>query len=99
MQGRLAGLACNLPEQLHDLMLTGPCAGGTECGPVTRRDMIELFPAATVRSVLAVEPVSHVSCFCSRCCVDTRCVVLHKPIRLTKPSIIPSSSIRSLCAG
>ena len=58
LQGRLAGLTCNLPEQLHDLMLTGPSAGATECGPVTRRDMLELLPTATVRSVLAVRPVS-----------------------------------------
>ena len=59
LQKRLAGLTCNLPEQLQDLMLTGPCAGGTDLGPVTRRDMMELLPAATVRLVIPAVPVSH----------------------------------------
>ena len=81
LQGRLAGLTSNLPEQLHDLTLTGPCDGGTDCGPVTRRDLMELLPAATVRSVLAVKPLSrvHVSVYAYMhvpVCVAV-CIVVH----------------------
>lgn len=73
LQKRLAVLTCNLPEQLQDLMLIGPCAGGTDCGPVTRRDMMELLPAAIVRSVIPVVPVLHVHVSVHGC--------MHVPVR------------------
>ena len=59
LQDRLAGLTHNLPEQLQGLMLTGPCEGATAHGPVTRRDLMELMPGATVRLVPAASPQSH----------------------------------------
>ncbi|KAL3146802.1 hypothetical protein ABBQ38_014781 [Trebouxia sp. C0009 RCD-2024] len=49
LQGRLAELPCNLPEQLQALMLNGAGADGQDHGPVTRRAMLELLPSATVR--------------------------------------------------
>lgn len=51
LQGRLAELPCNLPEQLQALMLNGAGADGQDHGPVTRRAMLELLPSATVRMV------------------------------------------------
>ena len=79
LQGKLAGLTCNLPEQLHDLMLTGPSAGAVEGGPVTRRDILELLPAATVRSVLAVQSVSHVHVSVLGCLQLPVHVCVHSP--------------------
>lgn len=62
LQGQLAELPCNLPEQLQALMLTGAAADGQEHGSVTRRAMLKLLPSATVRMVPTLELRHATSC-------------------------------------
>ena len=61
LQRTVAGLACNLPEQLRDLTLIQPRAEAHVIGPVTRRVMLELLPQATTAAVFALHKSLQIS--------------------------------------